>query len=118
MIDAALVELGDKLHQTVDGSGPEDAVARLLAGYRRYALDHPNLYRLATSGPLARADLTPGLEEWAGEPFYRVTGEPYLAQALWAAAHGTVILELDRRYPAGSDLDATWTALAAAFTAT
>jgi AcrR family transcriptional regulator len=117
LIDSALAELGETLHLVVDGSGPRDAVPRLLASYRRFALAHPNLYRLAATGPLAREQLTPGVEEWAGEPFYRVTGNPYVAQALWAAAHGTVILELDRRYPDGSDLDATWHALAEVFTA-
>jgi len=44
-----------------------------------------------------------------------VTGDPYLAQALWSFAHGMVILELDRRYPPGSNLDLTWSAGAKAF---
>ena len=42
-------------------------------------------------------------------------GQERAAQALWSAAHGAVILELDGRYPPGSDLDRTWAALAAAF---
>ncbi|MHB1887370.1 MAG: TetR family transcriptional regulator, partial [Acidimicrobiales bacterium] len=62
-------------------------------------------------------ELLPGLEAWAGEPFYLVMGEPYLAQALWAFAHGTMILELDRRFFEGSDLDLTWRAGAEAFNA-
>jgi hypothetical protein len=44
-------------------------------------------------------------------------GEPYLAQALWSFAHGTLILELDRRFLDGSDLDRTWHAGTEAFTA-
>jgi hypothetical protein len=44
-----------------------------------------------------------------------VTGDPALAQALWSFAHGMVTLELDGRYPPGSDLDATWRAGATAF---
>ncbi len=44
-----------------------------------------------------------------------MTGDPNLAQALWSLAHGMVILELDDRYPEGSDLDQTWRAGAAAF---
>ena len=44
-----------------------------------------------------------------------MTGDPALAQALWSFAHGMVILELDDRYPPGSDLDRTWRAGAAAF---
>jgi hypothetical protein len=83
--------------------------------YRRYALAHPNLYRLATAGPLPRAELPEGLEDWAGEPFFLVTGDPSRSQALWAFAHGMVVLELDGRFPAGSDLDHTWAEGAAAF---
>ncbi|SNQ51206.1 Transcriptional regulator, TetR family [Frankia canadensis] len=99
------------------GTGTATVVDALLTAYRGYARAHPNLYRLFTAGPLARDQLAPGVEDWAGEPFYRATGDPYRAQALWAAAHGTVILELDGRYLPGSDLDRTWSALAAAFAA-
>ena len=91
------------------------AILRLLATYRAYALAHPNLYRLATSGPLVRRRLADGLEDWAGNPWFVVTGDPSLAQALWSLAHGMVILELDDRYPPDSDLDATWRAAGAAF---
>ncbi|WP_369812887.1 TetR/AcrR family transcriptional regulator [Frankia sp. R43] len=117
LVETALWEIGDAMHRVVDASGPGDVVARLLAEYRRYALERPNLYRLTAVDPLGRTDLTPGLEDWSGEPFYRATGEPYLAQALWAAAHGTVLLELAGRFLPGSDLDRTWAALARAFTA-
>jgi hypothetical protein len=45
----------------------------------------------------------------------RVTADATVAQALWSFAHGMVILELDGRYPPGSDLDATWLAGAQVF---
>ena len=64
-----------------------------------------------------RDELVEGLEDWAGEPFLLVMGEPYLAQVVWSAAHGMVTLELDGRYPPDSDLDRTWAEAAAAFTA-
>ncbi|WP_261556582.1 TetR/AcrR family transcriptional regulator [Frankia tisae] len=115
LVDAALVETGDLLHGVVDRADAAGVLGDLLAAYRAHARAQPNLYRLVTAGPLRRDQLTAGVEDWAGEPFYRATGEPYLAQALWAAAHGTVILELDGRYPPGSDLDRTWAALTAAF---
>jgi AcrR family transcriptional regulator len=115
VIEAALVQFGELLHGVVDGADGSTAVDVLLRAYRRYAGEHPNLYRLCTVGPLVRDELAPGVEQWAGEPFYRVVGEPYRAQALWAAAHGAVILELDGRYLPDSDLDHTWTAMAAAF---
>jgi AcrR family transcriptional regulator len=117
VVELAMLELGTALHQAVaDDAQPGPArISRLLAAYREQALASPHLYRLATSGPLAREELSPGLEDWAGMPFWLVTGEPYIAQALWSATHGTVILELDDRYLPGSDLDRTWAALAAAF---
>jgi AcrR family transcriptional regulator len=116
IVEAGLFEMGDAAHAAVDAASGSDVVAVLLAAYRRIALADANLYRLATSGQIDRGLLTPGLDEWSGEPFYRATGDPHVAQALFAAAHGAVILEMDRAYSNTSDLDATWRALAAAFT--
>jgi len=117
LIEQGLLEFGRALHAAVaaasSGEGP--AVRSLLAAYRAVAVANPVLYRLATSGPLPRGELTPGLEDWAGEPFLLVTADPSRAQALFSFAHGMVILELDDRFPAGSDLDRTWEAGVAAF---
>jgi AcrR family transcriptional regulator len=113
LVDELLFETGDLLHAAVDSGDP---VARLLAAYRNYGLSHPNLYRLVTARGLPRSVLTDGLEDWAGEPFYRAVGEPYRAQALWAFAHGALILELDARFVPGSDLDRMWRAGTLAFT--
>ena len=44
-------------------------------------------------------------------------GEPYLAQALWSFAHGTLILELDGQFLDGSKVDRTWHAGTEVFTA-
>jgi AcrR family transcriptional regulator len=115
IITDGLFEMGEVSHRALRPNGRETPLMNLLIAYRRYCCAHPNLYRLATAGPLARGDLPPGLEEWAGNPWYVVTGDPSLAQALWSFAHGMVILELDERYPPGSDLDSTWRAGAAAF---
>jgi AcrR family transcriptional regulator len=118
LIEAGLAEMGEALHRAVaDPQAPgTGAVARVLAVYRTEALAEPNLYRLATSGQLPRDELAPGLEDWAGQPWLLAAGDPVLAQAMWSFAHGMVILELDQRYPDGSDLDATWRAGADAFT--
>lgn len=115
LLSDALVEIGEASHEALRLGGDERSLELVLATYRSYSLAHPHLYRLATAGPLAREGLPPGLEEWAGNPWYVVTGDPHLAQALWSFAHGMVILELDGRYPPGSDLDATWAAGARAF---
>ena len=111
LVTDALWEIGRVSHAV--GDRPTD----LAAAYRRMGTGSPNRYRLATQGPLDREALPPGLEEWAGNPWYVVTGDPALAQAFWSYAHGMVILEIDGRYPPGSDLDATWVAGVAAFTA-
>jgi AcrR family transcriptional regulator len=116
LISDALWEIGRASHDAVSSGAASRGVANLVAAYRDHAAAAPNLYRLATQGTLDRAALQPGLEEWAGNPWYVVTGDPAAAQALWSFAHGMVILELDGRYPEGSDLDATWAAGIAAFT--
>lgn len=115
LVEDALVEMGEASHRAVHGAAEGQALRRLLTVYRRHALSHPHLYRLCTAGPLARDSLPAGLEEWAGNPWYVVTGDASLAQALWSFAHGMVVLEIDGRYPPGSDLDATWAAGAGAF---
>ena len=118
LIEVGLAEMGEALHRAV--TDPQAAgtgtVARVLAAYRTEALARPNLYRLAGAGQLPRAELTPGLEDWAGQPWLLAAGDPILARAMWSFAHGMVILELDHRYPDGSDLDQTWRAGAEAFT--
>jgi AcrR family transcriptional regulator len=122
LISDALWEIGRVSHDAVDrpperpSNSPGDNAHALATEYRRMAKAAPNRYRLATQGPLDRSALQPGLEEWAGNPWYVATGDPALAQAFWSFAHGMVILEIDGRYPPGSDLDATWSAGVAAFT--
>lgn len=115
LIEDALLDMGTALHAAIARPGRRSPTAALLAAYRQQGVEHPNLYRLATAGPLARDALAPGVEDWAGQPFYLVTGDPHTAQALFAFAHGMVILEIDGRFPPGSDLDRTWRAGATAF---
>jgi len=108
--------VGEALHAAIGRNDTDEPdVERLLRSYRTYALAHPHLYRLATSGSLNREALPAGLDEWAGTPFFLATGEPHRAQALWSMAHGMVILEIDGRYADPSELDRTWQAAAAAF---
>ncbi|ADG77109.1 putative transcriptional regulator, TetR family [Tsukamurella paurometabola DSM 20162] len=108
LVAVALAESGAALR-------PTTGVAELLGRYRAVARANPNLYRLATVGPLDRTSLPEGLEDWSGAPFVEVTGDPHAAQALWAAAHGLAILEIDGRFPTGTAPDATWNDLARRF---
>src|SRR5829696_478579 len=114
LIEDALVEMGTALHRAVQRPGRRSVTAALLAAYRAEGVGSPHLYRLATSGPLDRAALAPGIEDWAGEPFFLATRDPHRAQALWSFAHGMVILEIDGRFADGG-LDRTWKAGADAF---
>lgn len=115
LIEEALVRIGTALHTAVATPGRHRPVVALLAAYRAHALAHPHVYRLATAGPLDRAALPPGLEDWAGMPFLLAIGDPHRAQALWAFAHGLALLEIDRRPQSIGALDRTWRAGADAF---
>jgi AcrR family transcriptional regulator len=111
-VEAALIETGfEEIAEALQAAAEQDgSLSALGAAYRRYARDHPHLYRLITAGPLPRERLQPGVEDRAAAPILAVTGDPDLARACWAFAHGMVILELDGRFPTGADLDAAWTA--------
>ncbi len=114
LAEVGLEETGLVLHAAVAGA-EDDPVTALLGAYRACGRANPELYRLITAHTFPRADLLPGLEAFSGEPFFLAMGDPYLAQALWSFAHGTLILELDHRFLEGSDLDVTWRAGAEAF---
>jgi AcrR family transcriptional regulator len=115
LIADAMDELGEVTHKAIREPLDGSRLVSLLTAYRTHCRANSALYRLSTQGRLDRDHLPVGLEEWAGNPWYVVTGTPSLAQALWSFSHGMVILELDDRYPPGSDLDSTWRAGAAAF---
>ena len=128
IIATGLEEAAAAFEQAVEGAdGGTGGVAGALAGngggalpalaaaYRRFALEHPHLYRLMTNGPLPREHLPPGLEERTAAPLLRVAGSQARARAVWALAHGMVMLELDHRFPPDADLDAAWRAGVAAF---
>ena len=91
-----------------DSSDPLGAIARV---YRRWATEHPHLYRLMTHKPLPRERLPEGVEEAAARPLVEaVGGDRDLARAAWALAHGLTSLELAGRFPADADVDAAWRA--------
>jgi AcrR family transcriptional regulator len=111
-LEAALVsdgfeELAAAFAAAVDGA--PDPLGALADAYRRFARDHPHLYRLMTERPLPRDLLAPGLEDAAARPLLdAVGGDADAARAVWAFAHGMTILELNDRFPAEADLDSAW----------
>lgn len=107
-----LAAMGDALAAAAPGL---DGLGR---AYRAFARARPHLYRALTDRPLPRDLLPDGLEADVGAYVARaVGGDEHRARALWAAAHGLVLLELADRFPPGADLDAAWSALVAAFAA-
>jgi AcrR family transcriptional regulator len=97
--------------------GATEPLATLAAAYRSFALGHPHLYRLMTDQPLPRDLLPTGLEERTAAPLLHATGDPQLARAVFAFAHGMVLLELTNRLPPEADPQAAWQEGIAAFQA-
>ena len=121
-LEVLLIEIGfTEMAEACEAIRPEDdgvdPLFQLAVVYRAYALAHPHLYRLLTEGSLPREKLRPGVEARAARPVAEIAGDPDLARALWAFAHGMVILELDGRFPADADLDAAWRTGVSAFIA-
>lgn len=114
LIAETLEGIGTALVAAVRGADGKP-IAALAGAYRRYALDHPHLYRLTTEQPLPRERLPEGLEQRAAAPVLEAAGDPDRARALWAFAHGMVQLELAGRFPADANLDAAWEVGVAAF---
>jgi len=86
-------------------------LAALARAYRAWAVAHPHLYRLMTNQPLERDRLAEGIEAAAAAPILAACGgDPNLARAAWAFAHGMTSLELADRFPPDADLDAAWNA--------
>jgi AcrR family transcriptional regulator len=107
--ERALVSMAEAL-------APASDLPAIASAYRGWALSHPHLYAVATSGPLHRDRLSPGVEEAAAAPVVMAAdGDEHRARALWALAHGLVSLELAGRFPPGADLDQTWAAAVTAF---
>ena len=106
-LEAALISEGfEEAAERFEATG---SLAELGAAYRAFALAHPHLYRLMFEGPLPRERLVPGAEQRAAAPVIAAAGgDGDRARALFAFAHGMVILELDDRFPPGADLAAAW----------
>lgn len=108
LVAGAFVETAEVFATAVEAAA-DSPLAAIAVAYRRWALEHPHLYRLMTGGPLDRDALPEGVEAASAAPLVRACGgDGDLARAAWAFAHGMTILELDGRFPPGADLDAAW----------
>jgi AcrR family transcriptional regulator len=106
VVSEGLFEVGDAMLEALEGA--DDPLTSLSGAYRSWAHEHPHLYRLAFGKPLD-VHVDPQAEQHAGKALREVTkGDVNAARAIWASVHGLVSLELDKRFPEGSDLDAIW----------
>lgn len=106
VIAAGLEDLAAVLEAALDAAA--EPLVALAAAYRAFALSHPHLYRLMNDRPLSREHLPAGLEDRAAAPLLRTVDNQTSARAVWAFAHGMIMLELAKRFPPGADLDAAW----------
>ncbi len=106
LIDDGFAEIAEHFEAALAKGG--FSLLEIATAYRGFALAHPHLYRLMTAGPLPRERLRPGVEARTAAPLVRAVGDPDLARAVWAFAHGMVILELDGRFPPDANLEAAW----------
>jgi AcrR family transcriptional regulator len=108
-LEAAIIS--DAFLEAAERFERAQTLPQLGAAYRAFALEHPHVYRLMFQGRLPRERLTPGAEARAAAPVIAAAGgDPDRARAIFAFAHGMVILELDDRFPPDADLDAAWAA--------
>jgi AcrR family transcriptional regulator len=106
IVSQAFWEFGAVLAAAIEGA--EDPLAALTTAARDWARAHPHLYRLIYGRELGPS-IDRAAERFAGEPLRSVAGGDLdAARAVWAFAHGMIILELDNRFPEDSDLDAIW----------
>src|SRR3954471_4709217 len=118
-LESAIISRGFELQTAAFAAavdGATDPLQAIAAAYRDFAAGHPHLYRLMTAHELDRAALAEGVEQRAAATLVAAAGgDGDLSRAMWAFAHGMTILELDRRFPPGADLDAAWARGLAAF---
>jgi len=108
-VEAAIIS--DAFLEAAERFEAAQTLRELGAAYRAFALEHPHVYRLLFQGRLPRERLTPGAEARAAAPVIAAAGgDPDRARAIFAFAHGMVLLELDDRFPDDADLEAAWAA--------
>jgi AcrR family transcriptional regulator len=115
-LEAVLIAEGMRIWaEALESAHP--TLADIAVAYRRFARENPQLYRLMTDRPLPRDLLPAGIEARAAAPLMRAAGDPDLARAVWAFAHGMVVLELAGRFPPDAELERAWDQAVDAFSA-
>ena len=115
-LEAVLIAEGMRTWaEALEGGGA--TLTEIGTAYRRFGRENPQLYRLMTDRPLPRDLLPEGLEARAAAPLIRAAGDPDLARAVWAFAHGMVVLELAGRFPPDAELGQAWRKAIDAFSA-
>ena len=105
VVNDALYEIGDAMIAALEGA--DDRLTAIAMAYRRWAMQHPHLYRLTMGTPLDPAN--EDAQFHAGRPVRQVTNDDVTAaRSLWACVHGLTILELDGRLPEDSDVEQIW----------
>jgi AcrR family transcriptional regulator len=119
-----LGEITNRIAAAVMGRSGDDAVAGLLAAWRRYAIDYPHRYAFIPPLPLndpVLAETGTRLMEaiLAVLRGYDLTGADaiHAARRLRAAAHGFIVLEIAGGFEFAADLDASYQSLIAMVTA-
>jgi AcrR family transcriptional regulator len=107
IIEQGLWESGDRNLAAIEDA--DDPLQAIMDSHRAWALEHPHVYRLSYGAELDRERLDPAAELHSGEGLRRVTSDtPSVSRAIWAFVHGMVELQLLRRFPGDSDVDAIW----------
>jgi len=77
--------------------------------YRQWAMANPKLYPVVFQQKLHRDLLPQALEEEVLALVIVAAGGSHIqARAIWAQLHGLIDLELQDRFPADADINATW----------
>jgi AcrR family transcriptional regulator len=106
LMQIGLQEAGAAMEPALRSPNVLEAVA---AAYRRFALEHPHLYRLMTTRPLPRERIPSDVVASAAAPLMvAAAGDLDRTRAIWGMAHGLVLLELDGRLPDDADIDSAW----------
>jgi len=107
LIADGLREQGAALAAALDAG--DDPLWDITQAGRRFALTRPHLYRLMTARNMDRTGPIGPAEQVASRPVREgLQGTVSEHVAVWAFAHGMIMLELNERFPPGADVEEAW----------